>query len=161
MAGGQENPDPSRGSKVFPVRPPPSQYHYETRAPGIIATLSACIFIMITITGTRLWVRIFNKNLTFGLDDYLIIPGVVRLPLHTHYGNSPLTKTWSVADRRGISGTPDGNGDLRRRRCTHLRPNVSPEDLFFELTNKSYIVIINIEPGNTFHPSHNASFLCL
>lgn len=77
MSEGQQNPDPSKGSIINPPRPPASQYKYETRKPGILAVLGACIVIMLTITGMRLYVRARNKNLVFGLDDILIIPGVV------------------------------------------------------------------------------------
>lgn len=77
---GIKNGDPSQGFKVSPPRPPASEYHFETRGPGIIAGLSICIVVMGGITGLRLYLRFFSPRLKSGLDDLLIIPGVVSTP---------------------------------------------------------------------------------
>lgn len=77
---GIENGDPTQGFKVSPPRPPADEYHYETRAPGLIAGLSISILVMASITGLRLYLRFFTPRLKSGLDDWLIIPGVVSTP---------------------------------------------------------------------------------
>jgi len=69
--------DPAKGVLVSPKRPPASEYHFETRGPVIIGELCVCIFIMAFVTGLWLYVRIFNKNLKAGIDDWLIVLGVV------------------------------------------------------------------------------------
>lgn len=76
----------SQGFAVFPPRPVPSKYHFETKRPGIIAGLSVCIFIMVSITGVRLYARLFTKRLKAGLDDGLIVPGVVCFPFEAKNG---------------------------------------------------------------------------
>ena len=73
------NHDPKVGAKIPPMRPPPDQYHFETRGPGIIARMVIGIVVMVFITVSRLMMRGFKKELCFGPDDWLIIPGVVRL----------------------------------------------------------------------------------
>ena len=62
----------------FPMKfKPPLGYHYETRAPGIIAAMSVTIVLVTIITGTRLCLRYFRRDLKWGWDDWMIIPGVV------------------------------------------------------------------------------------
>lgn len=67
--------DPSLG---FPsqLQPPPN-YKYETRGPGIVAGVSVAIVLVTLITGTRLGLRAFRKDLKWGLDDWLIIPAAL------------------------------------------------------------------------------------
>ncbi|QDS77165.1 hypothetical protein FKW77_001727 [Venturia effusa] len=74
---GIKNGNASRGFTVTPPRPPADEYHFETRAPGLIAGLSICIVVMAGITGLRLYLRFFTPRLKSGLDDWLIIPGVI------------------------------------------------------------------------------------
>ncbi|KAE9975871.1 hypothetical protein BLS_002377 [Venturia inaequalis] len=74
---GIENGDPSQGFKVSPPRPPAGEYQFETRGPGLIAGLSICLVVMAGITGLRLYLRFFTPRLKSGLDDWLIIPGVI------------------------------------------------------------------------------------
>ena len=62
----------AEGVIIPPFRP--NNYHFETRAPGIIAGLSVCIAIIITVTLTRLYLRFFVRSLRFGPDDYIMIP---------------------------------------------------------------------------------------
>lgn len=69
--------DAHKGVGIFPHRPPPDRYHYETKGPGIIAGVSVSMAIMIAITGARLGLWYFKKRLIWGWDDWLIIPGVV------------------------------------------------------------------------------------
>ena len=74
--------DPSKGVKLSPTRP--EDYTFETKGPGIIAGLSVCIAAMTVITCVRLGLRYFVPRLKWGLDDTLIIPGLVgcRFPCH-------------------------------------------------------------------------------
>ncbi|KAF2402858.1 hypothetical protein EJ06DRAFT_311298 [Trichodelitschia bisporula] len=77
MSAGLYKADPAKGTKANPPRPAADQYVSETKGPGIIVGLVICLLVMVGITGTRLYLRIFNKRLKFGLDDVLIIPGVL------------------------------------------------------------------------------------
>lgn len=76
-SAGLDNIDPNIGSKIPPARPPPDQYQFETRGPGIIAGLSVCIVVMSVVTGSRLVFRWCGASVRFGWDDWLIIPGAV------------------------------------------------------------------------------------
>lgn len=87
--------DPSKGVKLSPTRP--EDYSFETKGPGIIAGLSICIFVMTAVTCLRLWLRFFVPRLKWGLDDTLIIPGLVRIlkPLSSILTN--FTKLMAIA----------------------------------------------------------------
>lgn len=78
LVAGLNNVDPKLGAKIPPARPPPDRYHFETRGPGIIAGMSVCIVIMVSVTVARLLLRWFKGSVRFGADDWLIIPGAVR-----------------------------------------------------------------------------------
>lgn len=67
--------NPSYG---FPLtlKPPPN-YQYETRGPRLLIGLSFAIVLAVLITGTRLGLRLFRRNLRWGLDDWVIIPAMV------------------------------------------------------------------------------------
>lgn len=88
--------NPTLGAKVPPLRPPPNLYHYETKGPSIIAACTGCVaepfrqwqwvwrdavsmVIMFSITVFRLMLRWRKKEQKFGSDDWVIIPGVVRV----------------------------------------------------------------------------------
>lgn len=77
MTAGLTKADPHLGVKVNPRPPPPDQYHFETKGPGIIAGMCVAIAFMVLITGTRLAIRYWKPKLQWGWDDWLIIPGVV------------------------------------------------------------------------------------
>lgn len=74
---GIKHGDPSQGFKVNPPRPPAGEYQFETRGPGLIAGLSICVVVMAGVTGLRLYLRLFSPRLKTGLDDWLLIPGIV------------------------------------------------------------------------------------
>lgn len=62
-----------------PFRPPrPSNYVFETKAPSLIAGEALAIFFILLFTTARIYVRLFKKR-SFGLDDFFILPGAVRL----------------------------------------------------------------------------------
>ncbi|ETN41816.1 uncharacterized protein HMPREF1541_03753 [Cyphellophora europaea CBS 101466] len=67
--------DPSEGVAMRPSRP--DDYIFETKAPGIIAGSAICIFVMLLVTSTRFLLRIYLPRLKWGLDDTLLVPGVV------------------------------------------------------------------------------------
>ena len=67
--------DIAQGVIIPPFRPP--DYHFETKGPGIIAGLSFCIVVIIVVTLTRLYLRLFVRSLKFGADDYLMIPALI------------------------------------------------------------------------------------
>lgn len=79
LLAGVSNVDAHKGLKGFPHRPPPDQYHFETKAPGIIAGMVVSIVIMVSVTGGRLLTRWLRPSLKAGWDDILIIPGVVSI----------------------------------------------------------------------------------
>ena len=72
--------DPSLGVKLSPSRT--DNYNFETRGPGIIAGLSICIAIMTLITLLRLGLRFWIPRLKWGLDDTLMVPGLVSCHYH-------------------------------------------------------------------------------
>jgi hypothetical protein len=55
----------------------PEGYVFETKAPGIIAGLSIYIFAIACITGLRLGLRYFDPRLRWGLDDTLMVFGLI------------------------------------------------------------------------------------
>lgn len=62
---------------IPPRRPPPDEYHFQTRGPAVIAVCSVAMAVMIFVTVARLMVRKLRKDLKFGLDDWLIMPAMV------------------------------------------------------------------------------------
>jgi hypothetical protein len=77
LAAGSTNVDPNLGAKIPRARPPPDQYRFETKGPGIIAGMHVCIAVMAGITGTHLMYRWLEPLVRFGSDEWFIIPGVV------------------------------------------------------------------------------------
>lgn len=67
--------DPANGVKLPPAKP--ENYHFETKGPGIIAGLSVCIAVIASVTLLRLYLRAAVKKLRWGLDDWLMVPGLV------------------------------------------------------------------------------------
>lgn len=55
----------------------PADYEFETKGPAIIAGLSVCIAAIVGITGLRLALRAFHPRLKWGLDDTLMVPGLI------------------------------------------------------------------------------------
>jgi len=78
LNAGLVNVDPGKGLHLPPFRPPPNQYHFQTRGPAILAVCSVLIVVMLSATVGRLLVRHFKKGPSPGLDDWLIIPALVR-----------------------------------------------------------------------------------
>ena len=70
--------DPHKGAKLPPAKPSPD-YEYTSRGPSMVAGSIASIIIMLIVTGLRLAIRLRERRLHFGLDDWIIIPGVVRV----------------------------------------------------------------------------------
>lgn len=64
-----------KGVKMTPVRP--DGYVFETKGPGIIAGLSVSIIVISVVTGLRLCLRRFSPTLKWGLDDSLMVPGLL------------------------------------------------------------------------------------
>ena len=69
--------DPRLGVPVDPPRP--ANYHFQTRGPQLVISMSCMISLVILITGIRLALRKFVAPLRFGLDDWMIIPAAVCL----------------------------------------------------------------------------------
>ncbi|KAL8679456.1 MAG: hypothetical protein Q9186_004286 [Xanthomendoza sp. 1 TL-2023] len=78
LLAGKSNLDPRKGLRIPPLRPPPDQYHFETRGPAIIAVSAVLVSIMFIVTVARFMLRKFMKELRFGWDDWLMIPALVR-----------------------------------------------------------------------------------
>lgn len=68
--------DAHKGAKLPPARPP-GHYEYQSRGPNMVVASIISIVIMLTVTGLRLALRLKHRSLKFGLDDWMIIPGVV------------------------------------------------------------------------------------
>lgn len=64
-----------KGVHLTPARP--DDYVFETRAPGIVAALSVSIIVISVVTGLRLCLRRFAPSLKWGLDDSLMVPGLL------------------------------------------------------------------------------------
>lgn len=55
----------------------PLNAHYESRGPSIIASAAVAMALTILITGTRLGLRIFKRDLKVGYDDWFIVPAAL------------------------------------------------------------------------------------
>ena len=77
--------DPAKGLQIPMKRPASDQYpiSYPNKGPGVIAALSVAIALVTLITGARLQLRFFRKDLHWGWEDIVIIPAAVRVPLDT------------------------------------------------------------------------------
>lgn len=64
-----------KGVSLTPKRP--DGYVFETRGPGIIAGLSVCILVITAVTGLRLCLRRLASGLQWGLDDSLMVAGLL------------------------------------------------------------------------------------
>lgn len=63
------------GVRMTPTRP--DGYVFETKAPGIVAGLAVSILIISAVTILRLCLRRFASALKWGLDDSLMVPGLI------------------------------------------------------------------------------------
>ena len=63
-------------SATIPVKTPPGARH-DSRQAGLIASMAVLMSLVTVITGTRLSLRLFRKDLKWGLDDWAIILGLV------------------------------------------------------------------------------------
>lgn len=59
-------------TSVIPVKTPPGAPH-DTRQNEVILSMAFVIPLVVMITGTRLSLRLFKKDLHWGLDDWTII----------------------------------------------------------------------------------------
>ena len=75
--------DPAKGLQLPLKRPATDEYplSYPNKGPGVIAALSVAITLVVLITGTRLQLRFFRKDLHWGWEDIVIIPAAVCFPL--------------------------------------------------------------------------------
>lgn len=67
--------DPSKGYP-WPVKRPPNP-EYTSRGPGMLASMSVAIFLVVLITGSRIGLRIFRRDLKVGIDDYVVVPAAL------------------------------------------------------------------------------------
>lgn len=67
--------DPSEGVKMMPTRP--DEYTFETKGPRVVAGLSIAIAAIFFATVTRLFLRLYMPRLKWGLDDTLMVPGLL------------------------------------------------------------------------------------
>ena len=118
---GYTSADPTKGLMIPPFRPPLNLYHFESRQSAMVASSSVGIIAMIFFTGARLMVRKFMKDLKFGLDDWLIIPALVRLKVL-------LLTRWGIDLRLNepglepaVANPTDSRGQGSRRWETYIR----------------------------------------
>lgn len=64
-----------KGVHLSPTRP--DDYVFETKGPGIVAGLSVSIIVISVVTGLRLGLRLMAPSLKWGLDDSLMVPGLL------------------------------------------------------------------------------------
>ena len=71
--------DPSKGFPMPLLRPTSDHYpvSYPSHARETIAAISVAIFLLSLITGLRLGLRFFRRDLHWGWDDIVIIPAAV------------------------------------------------------------------------------------
>ncbi|KAL1651895.1 hypothetical protein SLS58_000018 [Diplodia intermedia] len=67
--------DAEKGYSLLPKRP--DDYQYEEKRAAIIAGMSVCIFVMVSVTVARLAVRLFRTGVRWGADDWMLIPGAI------------------------------------------------------------------------------------
>ncbi|OJD40604.1 uncharacterized protein BKCO1_1000445 [Diplodia corticola] len=67
--------DADKGFSLLPKRP--DSYQYEEKRASIIAAMSVCIFVMVSVTVARLAVRLFRTGVRWGADDWMLIPGAI------------------------------------------------------------------------------------
>ncbi|KAK7512468.1 uncharacterized protein IWZ02DRAFT_87030 [Phyllosticta citriasiana] len=75
QSAGLYHVDPKKGVKLAPDRP--DGYIFETKGPRIVASLAFCIAIMTLVTGLRLFLRYHVRRLEWGIDDTLMVPGLI------------------------------------------------------------------------------------
>lgn len=68
--------NPSHGFPS-PVQRPPTASHYVSRGPSMIASTSVAMALVVLITGARLGLRCFRKDLKVGYDDFVIVPAAL------------------------------------------------------------------------------------
>ena len=61
--------DPSKGLPIPFQRP--QGIHYKSRGPGMIAGAAVAIAMVLLLTGTRLWLRFFRRDLRVGWEYVL------------------------------------------------------------------------------------------
>lgn len=61
-------------TSVIPIKAPPGALH-DSRRTGLIVSIAVVIALTTLITGTRLSLRLFRRDLRWGLDDWAIILG--------------------------------------------------------------------------------------
>lgn len=71
--------DPSKGFPVPLMRPASDHYpdDYPSHASATTAAMTVAIFLICLITGLRVGLRFFRKDLHWGWDDIVIIPAAV------------------------------------------------------------------------------------
>ena len=82
---GMPHEDSAQGFVIGPPRPPPGQYHFETRAPTIYIFNSICLAIMLLATGIRIAIRFKSCKLRFGPDDWVIMLASVSNTVHPRW----------------------------------------------------------------------------
>ena len=69
--------DPSHGLPLPLKRP--ENYRYETKGPRLLIGTCFAMALIVLITGTRLGLRAFRRDLKWTLDDWIIIPAAVGI----------------------------------------------------------------------------------
>lgn len=67
--------NPSHGFPSPLQRPPNSPY--VSRGPSMIASMAVAMALVILITGARLGLRYFRRDLKVGYDDFVIVPAAL------------------------------------------------------------------------------------
>lgn len=75
----KDSTDPEKGYLLFPKAP--EGYQYEDKGADIMIGLYITGILMLFVTCVRLGLRLFRSGLRWGADDWLLIPGAVRMRL--------------------------------------------------------------------------------
>lgn len=88
--------DPAKGLPIPLKRPASDHYptNFPNHAPAITAAVAVAISLICIITGIRLGLRVFRKDLRWGWDDILILPAAVRDPSQPISETRTLNRYW-------------------------------------------------------------------
>lgn len=72
--------NPSKGLPLPLMRPPDDHYpsDYPDQGPRLVAAMCVAILLVLLITGGRVGLRFFRKDLHWGWEDIAIMPAAVR-----------------------------------------------------------------------------------
>ena len=79
--------DPANGLPLPVLRPADDHYpiDYPNKGPRLIAAMCVAIILVLLITGARVGLRFFRKDLHWGWEDIVIVPAAVGAPSRSYF----------------------------------------------------------------------------